>query len=190
MKRLGVQSERSHDKLNCAAICVLATRRETRRCERESGRMASFPLALYALPPRLSLSASSSQAPGITEVLAGQSGAEGPACQSGDAGPADRSVSREVRSQLASVAIALWAEGPPQQHVEQQRVHEKDRELLRQETASWATLGLVCIDMVGKVGDKNTKYAIPSVMGPPEFHGILAGVSGSANMMPDFHGLA
>lgn len=122
-------------------------------------------------------------------MLAGSSGAEGPAGRSGDASPASRSVTRAARSLLSSVADALWADGPPQRDVEQQVVHGNERELFLQERRgdrSQGDLGLICMALADMQGEEKTKYAITSVMGSPEFHGIHAGLVGSANMIPDF----
>lgn len=47
-------------------------------------------------------------------------------------------------------------------------------------------LGLLCMDLAEIQGDEKTKHSISMVAGPPEFHGLLVGMSNSANMMPDF----
>lgn len=159
--------EVSHELRQCAAIRDQSRRRDTQCCERDPVTMAFT-------------AASSSQAPGTSAVPAEQSGAEG---------PTEQSVMNDVCTMLALVADALWADGPPPPRIEQQLVREKERELSRQERRgdSWqGGLGLVCMGLAEMQGDWKTKYAIPPAMGSPEFHGILAGLSWSANMMPDF----
>lgn len=146
----GCQSE-GHAKRE--AVCARSGRRDTRRLERSAGPMAAFPPALFALPLGPSVSASSPQAPGKTEVLAGSNDAEGPTGRSGDAGHTNRSVTRVARSLLSSVADALWADGPPQQDAEQQMVHEKERALSQQERRGYrwySDLGLISMGLAEK----------------------------------------
>lgn len=53
--------------------------------------------------------------------------------QSGAERPAEHIAMNDARTMLASAEDALWAGGPPQPSIEQQVVHEKERELFRQE---------------------------------------------------------
>lgn len=107
MKLPVLKNQESHDQRPCAAIFVRPRRRDAQRCGHDLGTMASFPPARYVLPLGPVATASSSQAPGATAVLVGQSGAEG-ADQSGIAGPAGLSIVRDARTLLA-VEDTLWA---------------------------------------------------------------------------------
>lgn len=109
-----------------------------------------------------------------------------PAVETGAEGPAQQ-VFAKAQPMFSRVACALWASGPPQPWIEKQRILTYVRaklERCRRGDRRQGDLGLLCLDLAEMQGDEKTKHSM--IAGSPEFHGIFAGTSNRANLLPDF----